>query len=304
MSRFRIHNSFEEELAKKADEFSMQPSKGLWNAVDQNVQQALFKRRLVRGATLGTTLAVLVAGIWLFNSPTEERIAEETPFTKFEAPSGQATTPLFKKETPNNIPPSESDRISYRNVEAANALPTFTPVSQTTVSPSEEQDKLITRSIAPKHLAFQLNTETSLQTFPNRKPRRNSIQADGWHLQASFTPTFAYRQVSAKTDYAKPLAEQKAQSDEGVLGFRARLSGRYYFTDRVSVAVGLAYTQNGESIGMDARRESPVYEALAEQYDYELNSIKTPGNKEFFTNRYRYIEVPVMIYSKKQLSSR
>ncbi|MBI1223169.1 MAG: outer membrane beta-barrel protein [Bacteroidetes bacterium] len=308
MSKFRIHRSFEEELAKKANEFSMQPSAGSWSRIDQGVQETIFTKRLWKFTGLGSGLALVIAFFvysTYFNSEESLRAEDDQEITSL------FTNPVpASVATPVNPVPAELDKSQNReerlNISSdknisqyTRSLPSFNRPEKVV---EEHLDQAKTIGIAPKNLRINLDKKEE-NLILKKRVKTPLLPKDGWNIQASFTPVYAYRSLNAKIDEAKPLENKKNELDKGITSFNASVMARYHFTNKFSVAFGVTYSQFGEVIGIGPKRQNPVYDAMALEYGYNPNNMRTPGNANSYTNRYHYLQVPVMVYMKNPLGN-
>lgn len=302
MSRLRIHRSFEEELAKKADEFSLQPKAGSWNAIDQGVQHAAKTQKLWKIFGMGSGIIALSTLFILstFSNKPSDQFAQMVPTIH---PIKKIVSP--KPPTKETNPPASSE-LSITGPASSTLLPVsipaFHPTSVTAEIeiPSNTNEEMKTIAVRPKNMALSIDPEFEVNK-PLRRKRLPVLPKDGWHIQASVAPGYGFHSLSTRIDNAEQLQNEKKKYDKGIQVFSAKVQARYHFTNRFSLAFGLAYTEAGEKIGIAPRNESPMYDNLAEQYGYDSVSMKSLGNSDVFTNQYRFIQVPVTLYFRKNL---
>ncbi|HCS21209.1 MAG TPA: hypothetical protein DIW47_11730 [Bacteroidetes bacterium] len=304
MSRFRIHRPFEEELAKKADEFSMQPSLSTWQGVEKSIAKTRSIQTFWKISIL--TLSILaVIGI-LFIQEDRRTANSQATEAGILLLNPLADLPLANENSQaSNVNPTKSVGLTKKG----GSLSTLAQ-EETAFSAVDESkfgaEKIFLKNIRPKGLRIAYKAEHANGAAPIRFRKRpaGNKNRDAWYIQANFVPAYAYRNISARTDYARPLEDTKKQLDKGISGFSARVQARYHFSDRFSLAFGLGYTRSGEQVGMAPRINSSVYDALAEQYGYETSEMNAPGDITYYTNEYSYAELPVTLYSKRHLTPR
>lgn len=313
MPRFHIHRTFEEELAKKADEFSMQPRSTTWQGIEQGVVKTQSIKNLWKAGLLGMTVVVVLSVLYIQSKDSQQKEQAVKPTLEInphlKAPSAHIAPPSKDKTQTSGVETEIvrpfSQRLEATKTQASTLNPVFnngeeTPLSSSEFSSAQHQALLAIETIA---MPVEYHPEANAAPVFKRKPigiRRK----DGWYLQASYTPNYSYRNIAARTNYALPLENSKKENDQAVAGFSVNLSSRYHFSERFSLAFGLAYTEHGEKVGMAPRKDNQVYNALANEYGYDKAEMNSLGSASHFTNRYSYIEIPVTAYTKKMLSPR
>ncbi len=311
MSKFRIHNSFEEELAKKADEFTLQPRVATWRGVDRGVQKAQSIKQAIRLAIVSTCAIVTIALVY-FQNNQEKTLLAETPLIK---QSTQQKSADINTTLPPNTPSLPALSSEEKNTQAFSNLRSLPSFEQTNENPdnlvalneelTQQKTQLSLRTVTPKNIQLSIAGREIDHTQLKRRKRPISFRhKDGWYLQASFTPSLAYRNLSARTAYAETFAGQKNSYDQSVKTYSAKIGLRYFFSDRFSLAFGIGYSQQGEIIGMSARKQSDLYKALAEEYNYRLEEMHSVGNQLSYQNQYHYLQLPVTLFAKRSLSKR
>lgn len=317
MSRFHIHRSFEEELAKKADEFSMQPSLSTWRGVEKGIVKTRSIQTYWKIGVLSLSMLAILGIVFI---QEDKRSATTQP-----AKAGiTLPIPLF-----DGAARDLSGGMSRRNEGAtaspktstfdAESLPALTLVKKgereletgpaSIETADRENQKIVLKAVQPKATPFESGNVTRdmgpahSSLDPEKRPSGGK-KRDAWYVQANFSPAYAYRNISARTEYARPLENTKKQLDKGISGYSTRIQARYHFSDRFSLAFGLGYTRSGERIGMAPKKNSPAYDALAKEYGYETAEMNTLGDVSYFTNNYTYTELPVTLYSKRPISPR
>ncbi len=305
MSRFRIHRPFEEELAKKADEFSMQPSLSTWQGVEKSIAKTRAIQTYWKIGILSLSI-VAVIGI-LFIQDDRRSTASKTTETAITLLPPLTDQPLTSKDGKDS-PTTHGAKINAR-AKKEKSVPAITQMkTRESLQGSSEfkTEKIVLKNIIPKKLriGYKADPSSEASRLSLRKRPPSFRGRDAWYVQVNYGPAYAYRNISARTDYARPLEDTKKQLDKGVSGFSARVQARYHFSDRFSLAFGIGYTRSGERIGIAPKKDSKVYDALAETYGYETTEMNTPGDISYYTNQYSYTELPVTLYSKKPLTPR
>lgn len=303
MSKFRIHRSFEEELAKKADDFSMQPSLYAWQGVEKSITKSQSIQAHWKIGILSLSILAVVGILFIQDDrrSTDPQVTEAGIVPLLPWSESPVTGPEMRNTDTDQPMPIA---IPAKNQETQTETETETESIQ---HPSEfHTEKIVLKNIEPKnlHISYAGADSKEASRLSSRKRLPGSKGRDAWYIQANYGPAYAYRNISARTDYARPLEDTKKQLDKGVSGFSIRLQARYHFSDRFSLAFGLGYTRSGERIGIAPKKNSPVYTALAEQYNYETSEMNTPGDISYYSNQYNYTELPVTLYSKRPLSPR
>jgi hypothetical protein len=311
MSRFRIHKSFEEELAKKADEFSMQPSMTTWRGVEKEIVKTQSIQTFWKIGVLSLSILAVIGILFIQDDkkPTPA-VYSETGITLV---SPLSTSPSAKGS--GNKTPGVIERPAF--AKATEGAPAFAKAAAgeeigfetlpVFVDPSiKEAEKIILKPVQPKasRIVAYLEKITGNKEVNREKQAPGGKKRDAWYVQVNFSPAYAYRNISARTDFARPLENTKKQLDKGVTGYSTRVQARYHFSDRFSLAFGLGYTRSGERIGMAPRKDNPTYDALAQEYEYELTEMNSLGTDSYYSNEYAYTELPVTLYSKKPLGPR
>jgi len=312
MSKFRIHNSFEEELAKKADEFTLQPRVATWRGVDRGVQKAQSIKQAIRLAIVSTCLIVTVAVIYFQNNSDDTLLTEtssETPYTPAPSENLASSLAAIAPSTPDVSERSTKKNgfTNFRSLPSFEA-PRVTPSIDENPNQEEFSDEILEstlRSVAPKNIQFDIALKSAEKAQIKKRKRPISLRhKDAWYIQASFTPSTSFRTLTARTAYAEPFKELKDKNDQSVKTYSVKIGARYFFSDRFSLGFGLRYSQQGEMIGMSARKQNSFYEALAEEYHYNAEQMYSIGNTMSHMNQYHYIELPVTLYAKRQLGKR
>lgn len=305
MSRFRIHRPFEEELAKKADEFSMQPSLSTWQGVEKSIAKTRAIQAFWKIGILSLSV-VAVIGI-LFIQDDRRSTSSKTTESAVTLLPPLTDLPLVSRDEEDS-PLAEVAEINT-GAKKGMGVPALAQAKTGEIvqgSSGFKSEKIVLKNIVPKRLRIgyeaDLSSEATRLSLRKRPPSFKG--RDAWYIQVNYGPAYTYRNISARTDYARPLEDTKKQLDKGVSGFSARVQARYHFSDRFSLAFGIGYSRSGERIGIAPKKESKVYDALAESYGYETTEMNTPGDVAYYTNRYSYIELPVTLYSKKPLTPR
>ncbi|MHB1277223.1 MAG: hypothetical protein ACYC1Q_02380 [Bacteroidia bacterium] len=307
MSRFRIHRSFEEELAKKADEFSIQPSLTTWQGVEKSIAKTRSIQTLWKIGILSISILAIV-GILFIQDDRKSAVSPSTR-TGISLLSAQADIPSAhgdRKETP--VADLAKISAGAKKEENLPAMVQAKAEERKSLHGNSEfqEEKIVLKNIRPKGLriGYKVDDSNEAARISLRKRPQDIKRRDAWYIQANYGPAFAYRNISARTDYARPLEDAKKQLDKGISGFSVRVQARYHFSDRFSLAFGIGYTRSGERIGMAPKKNSPVYTALAEKYGYETSEMNTLGDVSYYTNQYSYAELPLTLYSKRPLSPR
>lgn len=311
MSKFRIHNSFEEELAKKADGFTLQPRVATWRGVDRGVQKAQSIKQAIRLAIVSSCAIVTIALVY-FQSNKEEVLLSESPIS---AQASHTTSDGLRNVLPpktENLPSIQEEETKSTPFTHLRSLPGFEKAKSTPDNEprnldlsSTENISIALRTVTPKNISIQLNLEETAKK--QVKKRRSPIilrNKDAWYIQASFSPSVAFRDLSARTAYAEPFKNQKNKNDQSVKTYSAHIGLRYFFSDRFSVGFGLRYSQQGEIIGMSPRKDNDLYLALAKEYNYDPEKMNSMGNDLTHMNQYHYLELPVTLFAKRQLGKR
>jgi|GEM_PF-2540335 len=313
MSKFRIHRSFEEELAKKAEGFTLQPRTSIWKGVDRGVQKAQSLKQFVRIGVIGT-FAVIILTLAYFQGNKEVGVTT-LEATRIEQPDQKLAQPFISAPSPDigkaiEAPITQEKTPSFSHLRS---IPSFEkPVgafAATSGSMAEEISNEMTstslRAVQPKNIVLALALKESNQAKLKKRRRPAPInRRDAWYIQASVTPSSSFRSISARTTYAEPFKEQKNQYDQSVKTYSAKIALRYFFSDRFSIGLGLRFSQQGEIIGMAPRKDNDLYQALAKEYGYDIYKINSMGNESTYTNQYHYLEVPVTMYSKRPIGKR
>lgn len=314
MSKFRIHNSFEEELAKKADQFTLQPRVATWKGVDRGIQKAQSVKQAIRLAIV-STCAVVTIGLVYFQNNKEEanQVQEPAPIAVVSPSQDNPIKNISRSEVPPT--PIESETTGQKpDFSHLRSFPGFERVESNNtpneaLNLSEELhnvfENMALQSVVPQNIALSLSPKSVAGEIIKRRRKPISVRhKDAWYINVSVAPTVAFRSLSARTAYAEPYKSLKDGYDQSVKTYSAKIALRYFFTDRFSLGFGLRYTQLGEIVGMAPRKNNSLYTALADEYNYDVNAMNSIGNSQSHMNQYHYLELPVTLYSKRNIGKR
>lgn len=299
-------------MAKKADEFSMQPSLATWQGVEKSIAKTQAIQTYWKIGVLSLSIVAIIGILFIQDTKNSASNQNSEAGISLLAPLTNKSLPHENKDQAGS--PEISSPIQQVSPEISLSVQRPNPETEKTpINPSDFQEisihkneKIVLKALEPKDVPFEVYF-SPLTRFPNHgrikgSPGRKS--RDGWYVQANYGPAYAYRNISSRTDYARPLEDSKKRLDKGISGFTTRVQARYHFSERFSLAFGLGYTRSGERIGMAPKKSSKVYDALAEEYGYETSEMNALGDVSYFTNEYNYAEIPLTLYSRKPLSPR
>lgn len=316
MSKFRIHKSFEDELAAKANEFSMKPSPRAWDGIDSGLSaRARVTARMKRIAFLGAAVVfTTLFTLYTLNNHVDEPVAEKIASGTIQSGKKAATEDAAPASAENNKTVAEDSRIETSSVNRpirVNIVSFTFPIPENppymlNFRVDAEEPSTPVRSmkpIAPIDLSLALPVLSNKPEHQKKTPPRNL--RDGWNLSVSYAPFYAFRELNAKTEFAKPVTSFRDKTDEIIQGINIRGMARYYFLERVSLGVGLAYTRTGENIAIAPQKETKFYNAIAKDNGYtDESELYSMGSAYRHTNYYHQIELPVMLFISKPLTPR
>lgn len=314
MSKFRIHNSFEEELAKKADEFTLQPRVATWKGVDRGIQKAQSIKQAIRLAIV-STCAIVAMGLVYFQSSEEEanQVQNTAPIAVVSPTQENPLKNIGRTEVPptginqetTKRKPNFSHLRSFPGFDREEPIGSFNEELRLGDELNNTTKNMALHAVMPQNIALSLSPKGAESESIKRRKRPVSIRhKDAWYINASVAPAVAFRSLSARTAYAAPYKSLKDGYDHSVKTYSAKIALRYFFTDRFSLGFGLRYTQLGEIVGMAPRKNNSLYTALADEYNYDVNAMNSIGNAQSHMNQYHYLELPVTIYAKRNIGKR
>lgn len=299
MTRLRINRSLEEELARKADDFRVEPSQGLWESVAS--QLPAKKPFPIKQVILGSAVAAIAA--LSFFLPSREDLKPnladtmQTAEVLPEANQKHTITPPAKREiaiiqakqaSPDlSEPIAESGFVATWQTQAA-SLPNLA----TQIEGPED------RLSASAPIAFK----AELPAMPELR-KRNWFNRDALHLTVSGSLDNSYREMTAKNDLSAEVVNRRESSDRMLTGYRVGADLRYYVTNTFSVSLGLHYGIWGENLGITHGIHTPYYDSLGRANGHNPTEMYRPGTSHRYSNQYRYLEIPIMFFTEKPIGA-
>ncbi len=307
MREFRFHKSFEDELAKKADQFSMQPSSRLWDGVESGLNKGAAVKARIKLAGIGsgiTLIALLAILIWRNNDHSTSKALGDKgvlPPTSLNIPAE-----LQQQSAPAPVIPGIEQ--SEKNTSIPSAVKTIKAEGSIASIPSKEQassqNRMESSSIA--YNRFHIDKPELNPGKGNKQNYRIKSQnyTDGWNLMVQAGANYNYRNLNTANPYADEVKSTRDRTDRYLAGLAINARVRYFWSERVSFSTGINYRQTGERIAIQEADTSPYYNALFNEYHYSEKSVYRPGQTTTFTNRYHQIEIPLMIHFSRTIHGR
>lgn len=304
MTRFRLNKSFEEELADKANEFRMEPSASMWNSIESSIpaKKAKFDWKIFSGVS---GIAVIVA--LSFFLPTSKNLEEANLVNPGDS---QLNSPEIVQENLGSgsvIPERQNarkerpiqiiDASEYKEIkpEESNAWRLSSPQLASLDSKINEVES------SPEVDAYL--APTIQNSTPIRKKRLSKFQ-DGMNLVVNVSPQYSFRTLEARNDIGRPVVDQRQKHDQSINSINIGLAARYYFSNELSLSVGINYNSWGENIGLRPGFKNFFYDSLAEANGYRSEEMFQPGREFRHQNKYTHLEIPIIISKDQALGSR
>ncbi|TNE78667.1 MAG: hypothetical protein EP332_13740 [Bacteroidetes bacterium] len=294
MTRLRINRSLEEELARKAEDFRVEPSQGLWESVAS--QLPAKKPFPFKKVFLGTGVAAIAALSFLLpnpkpNTPVVEEIVQSTELTLDAANSISETT--TKPRTKSII--SSSKLISEAEVshQEASLISVWQPISEITGLTAQIAEPEI--QLSPSSPIAIAASKPSVTEFN----KRSWFNRDGLNLVISSSLDQSYRNMIAKNDLSAEVVNRREASDKMLTGYRIGADLRYYLTNSFSVGLGFHYGSWGENLGITNGIHTPYYDSLGRANGHNPTEMYRPGTTHRYSNQYRYVEIPLMFFTER-----
>ncbi len=299
MTRLHINRTLEEELARKAEDFRVEPSQGLWESVAS--QLPAKKPFPLKQLILGSAIAGIVALSFFLPSRESSKADQiqniERITSRKESTASNTSGPVAKREVaiiqtaPNTVNPVEETVHSGFVSTWQNSAPSLSNLTSQIQYP---EDKL---SVS-KPITFQ--AESPLLT---QARKRTWFNRDGLNLVVSASLDNSYRSMIAKNDLSAEVVNRRESSDRMLTGYRIGADLRYYVTNTFSISLGMHYGVWGENLGITSGIHTPYYDSLGRAHGINPSEMYRPGATQRYDNEYRYLEIPIMFFTEKPIGA-
>lgn len=308
MKLFRIHSNFEKELAKKANEFSLEPDTRVW----KGVEAGLRNRASTTGNSSSNLLYLLPAlllfiSVAVFLSQPGQPIPDITAADETKPAANRQSVMVYvsSQEKPDFIQVTNTtSRDAFETFTGAVAHPEKMPADSLVAENAEIPVFIVEQNIADTCFTSEVNENILQETTPVNLEIKKPFEGKRFSMDVAATPSIGYRTFTAKNELAQPVASYKNNSDEVLAGWSLRIGMRYHLSEKISVSAGIAYAYTGEKIDL-AHADAPTpYDSIVKGHGYDIHDLYKPGQELQYTNRYHFIELPVMVHVTTQLKNK